>query len=106
LKLLPNFTDKFQRREQNHVAPPEDVAALNQNNVNDVDLGGGNREVQFFLLRRSQSHRAILSSLSSVLTSAERLVEAYFRSNSLGRNQEQPPTSVDDRGFFLALPLS
>ncbi|KAI5390754.1 hypothetical protein KIW84_075884 [Lathyrus oleraceus] len=72
-KLLPceSHPATFRRREKNPVAPPEDVVALNQNNVNGVDLGGYNREVQFILLRRSQSHRAILSSLSSILTSAE-----------------------------------
>ncbi|KAI5444045.1 hypothetical protein KIW84_012602 [Lathyrus oleraceus] len=81
-------------------------AGLNQNHVNGTDLGGDNYEVQILLLRRSQSHRAILSSLSSILTSAARLVEVYFRSSSVGRNREQPPTSVDDRGVFPALPLS
>ena len=81
-------------------------AGLNQNHVNGTDLGGDNREVQILLLRRSPSHRAILSSLSSILTSAARLVEVYFRSSSLGRNREQPPTSVDDKGVFPALPLS
>ncbi|KAI5429838.1 hypothetical protein KIW84_034429 [Lathyrus oleraceus] len=57
---------EFRRREQNPVAPPEDVAGLNQNNANGVDLGGDNREVQILLLRRSQSHRAILSSIASI----------------------------------------
>ncbi|KAI5447879.1 hypothetical protein KIW84_015358 [Lathyrus oleraceus] len=37
-------TTTFRRREQNPVAPPEDVAGLNQNNVKGVDLGGDNRE--------------------------------------------------------------
>ncbi|CAK8543379.1 unnamed protein product [Lathyrus sativus] len=102
--LLSRFlTSRGMRREQNPVAPPEDVAGLNQNNVNGADLGGDNRRVQSLLLRRSQSHRATLSSLSSALTSAERLVEAYFRSNPLGRNQEQPPTSVDDRDSFSSI---
>lgn len=35
------YTDKFQRRGQNHVVPPEGVASLNKDNV---DLGGDNRE--------------------------------------------------------------
>ncbi|MCI11354.1 RING finger protein, partial [Trifolium medium] len=83
---------------------PDDVADLNQNNVNNgAELGGDNRRVQSLLLRRSQSHRATLSTLSSALTSAERLVEAYFRSNPLGRNQEQPPSSVDDRDSFSSI---
>ncbi|XP_058738074.1 uncharacterized protein LOC131610203 [Vicia villosa] len=102
--LLSRFlTSRGMRREQMPVAPPEDVAGLNQNNINGADLGGDNRRVQSLLLRRSQSHRATLSSLSSALTSAERLVEAYFRSNPLGRNQEQPPTSVDDRDSFSSI---
>ncbi|CAI8614115.1 unnamed protein product [Vicia faba] len=70
--LLSRFlTSRGMRREQIPVAPPEDVAGLNQSNVNGADLGGDNRRVQSLLLRRSQSHRATLSSLSSALTSAE-----------------------------------
>jgi E3 ubiquitin-protein ligase RNF5 len=102
--LLSRFlTSRGMRREQNPVPPADDVADLNQNNVNGSELGGDNRRVQSLLLRRSQSHRATLSTLSSALTSAERLVEAYFRSNPLGRNQEQPPSSVDDRDSFSSI---
>ncbi|XP_022766829.1 uncharacterized protein LOC111311586 isoform X2 [Durio zibethinus] len=35
-------------------------------------------------------------------TTAERIVETYFRSNQVGRNQEQPP-SVDDRDSFSSI---
>ncbi|XP_027188473.1 uncharacterized protein [Cicer arietinum] len=102
--LLSRFlTSRGMRREQNPVASPDDVAGSNQNNVNGAELGEDNRRVQSLLLRRSQSHRATLSTLSSALTSAERLVEAYFRSNPLGRNQEQPPPSVDDRDSFSSI---
>lgn len=102
--LLSRFlTSRGMRREQNPVPPPEDAASLNQNNDNGAELGGDTRRVQSLLLRRSQSHRATLSTLSSALTSAERLVEAYFRSNPLGRNQEQPPPSGDDRDSFSSI---
>ncbi|KAL2320868.1 hypothetical protein Fmac_029837 [Flemingia macrophylla] len=97
------LTARGMRREQNLGVPPEDVIGLAQNNVNAADAAGDNRSrVQSHLLRRTQSHRATLSSLSSALTSAERLVEAYFRSNPLGRNQEQAPP-VDDRDSFSSI---
>ncbi|KAJ1396049.1 Zinc finger, RING-type [Sesbania bispinosa] len=97
------LTSRGMRREQNLVAPPQDdVVVLPQNNVGSAEVGGDNRRVQSLLLRRTQSHRATLSTLSSALTSAERLVEAYVRSNPLGRNQEQPPP-VDDRDSFSSI---
>ncbi|KAK7285470.1 hypothetical protein RJT34_20243 [Clitoria ternatea] len=101
--LLSRFlTTRGMRREQNLAAPPpEDVVGLTQNNVNTSEAGD-NRRVQSHLLRRTQSHRATLSTLSSALNSAERLVEAYFR-NPLGRNQEQPPPPVDDRDSFSSI---
>ncbi|KAK7336656.1 hypothetical protein VNO77_17202 [Canavalia gladiata] len=100
--LLSRFlTTRGMRREQNLGAPPEDVVGLTPNNVSTSEAGD-NRRVQSPLLRRTQSHRATLSTLSSALTSAERLVEAYFRSNPLGRNQEQPPP-VDDRDSFSSI---
>ena len=103
--LLSRFlTARGMRREhQNLVAPPEDVMGLAQNNVNTSEAGDPRTRVQSHLLRRTQSHRATLSTLSSALTSAERLVEAYFRSNPLGRNQEQPPPPVEDRDSFSSI---
>ncbi|XP_027350533.1 uncharacterized protein LOC113861732 [Abrus precatorius] len=100
------LTTRGLRREQNVGAPPDDVVGMTQNNVSTSEAGtGDNRRVQSPLLRRTQSHRATLSTLSSALTSAERLVEAYFRSNPLGRNQEQPPPppTVDDRDSFSSI---
>ncbi|TKY62527.1 E3 ubiquitin-protein ligase RMA3 [Spatholobus suberectus] len=103
--LLSRFlTARGMRREQNLGAPQEDVMGLTQNNVNTSEAGDNPGRVQSILLRRTQSHRATLSTLSSALTSAERLVEAYFRSNPLGRNQEQPPPPpVDDRDSFSSI---
>ncbi|XP_057720711.1 uncharacterized protein LOC130935148 [Arachis stenosperma] len=106
--LLSRFlTSRGIRREQNIGAPADDVVGLSHNNVNvNVNVNsheaGDNRRAQSLLLRRTQSHRATLSTLSSALNSAERLVEAYFRSHPLGRNQEQPPP-VDDRDSFSSI---
>ncbi|XP_061346401.1 uncharacterized protein LOC133292043 [Gastrolobium bilobum] len=99
--LLSRFlTSRGLRREQNPGTPPDDVVGLTQNNVGNPEAGD-NRRVHSLLLRRTQSQRATLTTLSSALNSAERLVEAYFRSNPLGRNQEQPP--VDDRDSFSSI---
>lgn len=103
--LLTRFlTSRGLRREHNPVPPADDAVGLNQNNVGGGggELGGDDRRMQSVLLRRSHSQRASLSTLSSALTSAERLVEAYFRSNPLGRNQEQP-APVDDRDSFSSI---
>ncbi|MED6130437.1 hypothetical protein PIB30_000937 [Stylosanthes scabra] len=107
--LLSRFlTSRGIRREQNAGAPPpDDVVGLTHNNANvnvtvNSHEAGDNRRAQSLLLRRTQSHRATLSTLSSALNSAERLVEAYFRSHPLGRNQEQPPP-VDDRDSFSSI---
>ncbi|XP_057438768.1 uncharacterized protein LOC130730712 [Lotus japonicus] len=103
--LLSRFlTSRGMRREQNPVAPQpqDDVVGLPQNNVGNAAEVGDNRRVQSLLLRRTQSHRATLTTLSSALTSAERLFEAYLRSNPLNRNQEQPPP-VEDRDSFSSI---
>lgn len=104
--LLSRFlTSRGMRREQiqNPVPPPDDAVGLNQSNVSGAAAELGDRRMQSAFLRRSQSQRASLSTLSSALTSAERLVEAYFRSNPLGRNQEQQPPPVDDRDSFSSI---
>ena len=54
------------------------------------------------LLQSQLRRSARLTSLSSALHSAERLVEAYFRSSPAGRNQEQP-SPVDDRDSFSSI---
>jgi E3 ubiquitin-protein ligase RNF5 len=89
------------RREQSSVAPPDDVVDLTQSDMSSPEIRE-NRRLQSILLRRTQSHRTTLSSLSTALTSAERLVEAYFRNPSIGRNQEQPQP-VDDRDSFSSI---
>ncbi|KAJ7975992.1 E3 ubiquitin-protein ligase RNF5 [Quillaja saponaria] len=86
------------RREQNMGATPDDVVDLTQSNVGSPEAED-NR--QGHLLRRTHSHRTTLS-LSSALSSAERLVEAYFRSHLIARNQEQPP-QMDDRDSFSSI---
>ncbi|PPD90569.1 hypothetical protein GOBAR_DD12497 [Gossypium barbadense] len=58
-----------------------------------------------YLQRQSHLRRAArLTSLSSALNSAERMVEAIFRGNPVGRNQEQAPAAVvDDRDSFSSI---
>ncbi|KAL0714710.1 hypothetical protein Bca4012_021689 [Brassica carinata] len=64
------------------------------------------------LIRRQlQSHRvARISNFTSALSSAERLVDAYFRTHPLGRNHHQQellnhhsPVVVDDRDSFSSI---
>ncbi|XP_014496194.1 E3 ubiquitin-protein ligase RFWD3 [Vigna radiata var. radiata] len=106
--LLSRFlTARGIRREQNLGPLPEDVMAFAQNNANNnnntAEPGDNrNRVQQSHMLRRTQSHRATLSTLSA-LTSAERLLEAYFRSSAIARNQEQPSPPVDDRDSFSSI---
>lgn len=96
------LTARAIRREHNHgAAAAPDVVDLTQNNPGNAEAGD-NRRVQSLLLRRTQSHRTTLSSLSSALSSAERFVEAFIRNHSIGRNQEQPPP-VDDRDSFSSV---
>lgn len=89
------LTSRGIRREQSHsVVPPDDLVDLTHNTPTSFEEG---RQLRSLLLRRSQSHRAgSISSLSSALSSAERLVEAYFRNQHIVRNQEQS-SLVDDR---------
>ncbi|KAF5474036.1 hypothetical protein F2P56_005978 [Juglans regia] len=94
--LLSRILTSRARREQNSVAP--DVVDLTQSDMSSPEIGE-NRQVQSLLLRRSQSHR---TSLHSALSSAERLVDAFFRNHPVGRNQEQPQP-VDDRDSFSSI---
>ncbi|EXC30849.1 E3 ubiquitin-protein ligase RMA3 [Morus notabilis] len=89
------LTARGLRREQNPVAPADDVVDLNQTSVVSAEVGDS-RRIHSLLLRRTQSPRSGLPSLSSAL-----LVEA-FRSQTTGRNQEQPPP-VDDRDSFSSI---
>ncbi|XVF07388.1 hypothetical protein REPUB_Repub06bG0134600 [Reevesia pubescens] len=86
---------------QNTVVSIDDVD-LTPSSTTGTDVMSS-RIQSLFLQRRSQLRRAArLSSLSSALSSAERLVETYFRSNPVGRNQEQP-SAVDDRDSFSSI---
>ncbi|KAJ1432846.1 Zinc finger, RING-type [Sesbania bispinosa] len=90
---------RYVRREHNlGAAPPDDAVSLTQNSIGG-SLVGDSRRVQTLLLRRMQAHRG---TFSSTLSSAERLVEAYFHNNPLGRNREQPPP-VEDRDSFSSI---
>ncbi|KAG2683296.1 hypothetical protein I3760_10G025600 [Carya illinoinensis] len=102
--LLNRILTSRARREQNLV-PPDDVVDLTQSDMSSPEIGDNRRvhsRVQSLLLRRSQSHRTPLHSLSSALSSAERLVDAFFRNQPVGRNQEQPQP-VDDRDSFSSI---
>lgn len=84
------LTSRGLRREQNNVIPPDDVVDLTQSSPTNSE-GGESRHLSSLLLRRSNSNRAAgITHLTSALSSAERLVESYFRT------QEQP-LPVDDR---------
>ncbi|XP_041027591.1 uncharacterized protein LOC121267670 isoform X1 [Juglans microcarpa x Juglans regia] len=102
--LLNRILTSRARREQNLV-PPDDVVDLTQSDMSSPEIGDHRRvqsRVQSLLLRRSHSHRTSLHSLSSALSSAERLVDAFFRNQHVGRNQEQPQP-VDDRDSFSSI---
>ncbi|XWS66462.1 hypothetical protein CRYUN_Cryun05aG0201500 [Craigia yunnanensis] len=89
------------RGEQNTVVSLDDVD-LTPSSTTGTDVMAS-RIQSLFLQRQSQLRRsARLTSLSSALSSAERLVEAYFRSSPAGRNQEQP-SAVDDRDSFSSI---
>ncbi|XWS59267.1 hypothetical protein CRYUN_Cryun08bG0106600 [Craigia yunnanensis] len=89
------------RGEQNTIVPLTDIDLM-PSSTTGTDVMSS-RIHSFYLQGQSQLRRAArLTSLSSALSSAERLVEAYFRSNLVGRNQEQPPP-VDDRDSFSSI---
>ncbi|PON38601.1 Cdk-activating kinase assembly factor [Trema orientale] len=96
--LLNRFlTTRGLRREQTPMDPPDDIMDLNQTSIVGPEVGE-NRRLQSLFLRRTQSQRAAISSLSSAL-----LFEA-FRSHPTSRNQEQqPPPPVDDRDSFSSI---
>ncbi|PON44486.1 Cdk-activating kinase assembly factor [Parasponia andersonii] len=96
--LLNRFlTTRGLRREQTPMDPPDDIMDLNQTSIVGPEVGE-NRRLQSLFLRRTQSQRAAISSLSSAL-----LFEA-FRSHPTSRNQEQQPAPpVDDRDSFSSI---
>ncbi|KAH7554267.1 hypothetical protein ACOSP7_028618 [Xanthoceras sorbifolium] len=103
--LLNRILTSRGMREQNPVSAPSDDIDSIQSDTNGPE--GEARRFHSMLLRRqlhSHSPRATaISSLSTALSSAERLVEAYLRSHPTGRNQEQPSPPVDDRDSFSSI---
>ncbi|XVE75736.1 hypothetical protein DITRI_Ditri12bG0116700 [Diplodiscus trichospermus] len=88
------------RGEQNTVVSLNDVD-LTPSGTTGTDVMSS-RIHSLFLQRQSQFRRSSRLTSLSALSSAERLIEAYFRSNQMGRNQEQPPP-VDDRDSFSSI---
>lgn len=84
--LLNRFlTSRGMRREQNVGLPSEEAVDLTQSSPTNSEVVESLR-----VLRRSHPHRAaVISNFTSALSSAERLVESYFRNN--------PIENVDDR---------
>lgn len=98
------MTLRGMRTEQNPIPPIDDMVDLTQSGTSSPDARHA-RRLHSFLLRRSQSHSQRSSthaSHSSALSSADRLLDAYFRNHPLGRNQE-PPQPVDDRDSFSSI---
>ncbi|KAL4380073.1 hypothetical protein GQ457_02G041030 [Hibiscus cannabinus] len=96
------LTSREFRGEQNAVVPLDDVD-LTPSSTPGTDVMSS-RIHSLYLQRQSYLRRAArFTSLSSTLSSAERMAEAYFRGSSVGRNQEQPPAVVDDRDSFSSI---
>nr|GMD90550.1 breast cancer type 1 susceptibility protein homolog [Ipomoea batatas] len=94
------LTSRGMRREQNPAPTTSDDAVdlTDPTHPSNSDAWDSGRLPS--LLRRisnsSRDRAPSISSLASAFSSAERLVETYFRSNPFERSQEQPPP-VDDR---------
>ncbi|KAG2325553.1 hypothetical protein Bca4012_040068 [Brassica carinata] len=110
------MTSRGVRSEQNQASVAAAAAASEDIDLNPnvaPDLEGETTSTRFhpLLIRRQlQSHRvARISNFTSALSSAERLVDAYFRTHPLGRNHHQElqdhhaPVVVDDRDSFSSI---
>ncbi|KAE8664431.1 E3 ubiquitin-protein ligase RNF5 [Hibiscus syriacus] len=88
------LTSREFRGEQNAVVP-----------LDDVDLTPGSSSGTDAMSSRIQSfqRRSYMRRAARFMRSAERMADAYFRGNSVGRNQEQPPAVVDDRDSFSSI---
>ncbi|GAB4843774.1 hypothetical protein Ancab_013739 [Ancistrocladus abbreviatus] len=95
------LTSRGLRREQNMVVPAEVVVDLAQDSVTRPEVSE-HRRLSSLIYRRSHPQRVSSSSLSSVMTSGERFLEASGRGTLPARSQEQPP-SVDDRDSFSSI---
>ncbi|XP_024922172.1 uncharacterized protein LOC107432316 isoform X2 [Ziziphus jujuba] len=94
--LLNRILTSRGRREQNSIAPTDDAVDLMQSSVTAAETGENRRHSMLF----RRTHRQAIHSLTSALSSAERMVESYLRNN--GRNQEQAP-QVDDRDSYSSI---
>ncbi|KAM1096583.1 hypothetical protein TB2_013832 [Malus domestica] len=81
------LTSRGLRREQNPVVLADDVVDLTQSNVTGVETRE-NRQLQSLLLKRTQSHRATQSSLSSALSSAESIAAVINSESQLDTGVE------------------
>ncbi|GKV25852.1 hypothetical protein SLEP1_g35234 [Rubroshorea leprosula] len=91
------FTSRGMHAEQDSAVLLEDV------NLTQGNTAGPEGSYRAIPLQRESRllRRAARISLSSPRSSAERFVEHYFRSHSIGRNQEHAP--VDDRDSFSSI---
>ncbi|KAH0884652.1 LOW QUALITY PROTEIN: hypothetical protein HID58_060748 [Brassica napus] len=105
------MTSRGVRSEQNQASAASEDIDLNPN-IAAPDLEGETTSTRFhpLLIRRQlQSHRvARISNFTSALSSAERLVDAYFRTHPLGRSHHQElhhhsPVVIDDRDSFSSI---
>uniref|UniRef100_M4CT33 E3 ubiquitin-protein ligase RMA n=1 Tax=Brassica campestris TaxID=3711 RepID=M4CT33_BRACM len=110
------MTSRGVRSEQNQASAAAAATASEDINLNpDIaapDLEGDTtaRFHPLLIRRQLQSHRvARISNFTSALSSAERLVDAYFRTHPLGRNHNHQelnhhsPVVVDDRDSFSSI---
>ncbi|CAG7865881.1 hypothetical protein HID58_035656 [Brassica napus] len=109
------MTSRGVRSEQNQASAVAATASedINLNpNIAAPDLEGETttRFHPLLIRRQLQSHRvARISNFTSALSSAERLVDAYFRTHPLGRNHNHQelnhhsPVVVDDRDSFSSI---
>ncbi|CAF2048384.1 unnamed protein product [Brassica napus] len=109
------MTSRGVRSEQNQASAAAAAASedINLNpNIAAPDLEGETttRFHPLLIRRQLQSHRvARISNFTSALSSAERLVDAYFRTHPLGRNHNHQelnhhsPVVVDDRDSFSSI---
>ncbi|KAJ4896117.1 RING/U-box superfamily protein [Raphanus sativus] len=111
------MTSRGVRSEQNQASAAAAAAAAEDINLSpDIaapDLEGETttRFHPLLIRRQLQSHRvARISNFTSALSSAERLVDAYFRTHPLGRNHHNhqelnhhSPVVVDDRDSFSSI---
>ncbi|CAN8254311.1 unnamed protein product [Cochlearia groenlandica] len=101
-RLMTSRGVRSEQNQANAAAPTEDIDIP-------TDLEGETAATRFHpqLVRRQlQAHRvARISTFTSALSSAERLVEAYFRTHPLGRNQQEQSHHhvVDDRDSFSSI---